>query len=103
MKGGTFMPTYITLVRFTEKGITNIKQSPARIEGAKQAFRSAGAELKQWFLVMGQYDVVTIVEAPNDETMARLSLSIGSLGNVRIETLRAFTEDEFRKMIATMP
>ena len=97
------MPAYITLIRFTEKGITNIKQSPARIDAAKQAFRAAGADLKQWFLVMGQYDVVTIVEAPNDETMAKLSLSIGSLGNIRIETLRAFTEDEFKKMIAALP
>ncbi len=97
------MPTYITLIRFTEKGITNIKQSPARIEAAKQAFRAAGAEIKQWFLVLGQYDVVIVAEAPNDETMAKLSLSIGSLGNVRMETLRAFSEDEFRKMIAAMP
>jgi len=97
------MATYITLVRFTEKGITNIKQSPARIEAAKQAFRAAGAELKQWYLALGRNDVVTIAEAPNDETMAKLSLSIGSLGNVRIETLRVFSEDEFRKMIAAMP
>ena len=97
------MATYITLVRFTEKGITNIKQSPARIEAAKQAFRAAGAELKQWYLALGRYDVVTIAEAPNDETMAKLSLSIGSLGNVRIETLRVFSEEEFRKMIAAMP
>jgi uncharacterized protein with GYD domain len=97
------MPTYITLIRFTEKGITNIKQSPARIEAARQAFRAVGAEIKQWFLVLGQYDVVIVAEAPNDETMAKLSLSIGSLGNVRMETLRAFSEDEFRKMIAAMP
>jgi len=62
-----------------------------------------GAELKAWYLVMGRYDIVTLWEAPSDETMARLMLSLGSLGNVTTETLRAITEDEFRKIVATLP
>jgi uncharacterized protein with GYD domain len=97
------MPTYITLVRYTQKGIENIKDSPARLDAAKKAFRAMGAELKQWYLVMGQYDAVVVSEAPDDETVAKLALAIGSLGSVRTETLRAFTEDEYRKIIAALP
>jgi len=62
-----------------------------------------GAEIKEFYLVMGQYDIVLIVEAPDDRTMAKATLAVGSLGNVRTETLRAFTEDEYRKVIADLP
>ena len=97
------MASYIVLVRFTQQGIKNIKESPARIDAAKKAFRAMGAEMKQWYLVTGQYDAVVIAEAPNDETMAKIALGVGSLGNVQTETLRAFAEDEFRAMIAKLP
>lgn len=97
------MSTYIMLFRFTQKGIEHIKESPARIEAMKQTFRSVGAEVKEFYLVLGQYDTVVIAEAPNDETIAKLSLAIGSLGNVSVETLRAFTGDEYRNIIATLP
>jgi uncharacterized protein with GYD domain len=62
-----------------------------------------GAEIKQTFLVMGQYDLVIVFEAPDDETVAKLMLATGSLGNVSTQTMRAFTEDEFRKIIAGLP
>jgi len=62
-----------------------------------------GAEVKEFYSVMGKYDTVLVVEAPDDETIAKLTLAIGSLGNVRTETLRAFTEDEYRKIIADLP
>jgi len=97
------MPTYITLLRYTQPGMENIKESPKRLDAAKQAFRAMGAELKQWYLVMGQYDAVVIGEAPDDETAMKLALSIGSRGAIRTETLRAFTEDEYRKLIAALP
>lgn len=97
------MATYIMLVRYTQQGIQNIKASPTRLDAAKKAFRAAGAELKEFYLVMGQYDIVVVAEAPDDETMAKVVLAIGSLGNVRTETLRAFTEDEYRKIIAALP
>ncbi len=97
------MPTYISLLRFTQKGIETIKEGPARLDRAKQLFRAAGAEVKAFYLVTGQYDAVVISEAPNDETVARLALGTGALGNVRTETLRAFTEDEYRKIIAALP
>ncbi len=62
-----------------------------------------GAQLKAWYLVLGQYDFVTVWEAPNDEPIAKLNLAIGSSGNVTTETLRAFTEDEFRNIVAALP
>jgi len=97
------MATFIILVRFTPQGIGSIKESPKRLEAAKQAFRAMGAELKQWYLVSGQYDAIVIGEAPDDETAMKLALLIGSQGNVRTETLRAFTEDEYRKIISSLP
>jgi uncharacterized protein with GYD domain len=97
------MATYIILLHYTQQGVQNIKESPARLDAAKKAFRAMGAELKQWYLVMGQYDAVVVAEAPDDETAAKLALAIGSLGSIRTETLRAFTEDEYRKLIAALP
>jgi uncharacterized protein with GYD domain len=97
------MATYISLLNYTQKGAENIKESPARLDAAKKAFQSMGAELKQWYLVMGQYDAVVVSEAPNDETVAKLLLMIGGQGNIRTQTFRAFNEDEYRKIIAALP
>ena len=96
------MATYVSLVRYTEQGIRNIKESPNRLDAAKKLFQAAGGELKQFYLAMGKYDIVFIAEAPDDETAARIALSLGSLGNVRTETLRVFTEPEFRKIIGSL-
>jgi uncharacterized protein with GYD domain len=62
-----------------------------------------GAELKEFYLVSGRYDMVVIAEAPNYETVSKLALTIGSQGSVRTETLCAFTEDEYRKIISELP
>jgi len=97
------MATYISLLRYTQKGAENIKDSPARLDAAKKVFQSMGAELKQWYLVMGQYDAVVISEGPSDDTVAKLLLAIGAQGNIRTETFRAFTEEEYRKIIAALP
>jgi len=97
------MATYISLIKYTQQGIQNIKDSPARLDAAKKAFQGMGAEVKQFYLIMGQYDLVIIFEAPDDETAAKLVLATGSLGNVSTQTMRAFTEDEFRKIVAGLP
>jgi len=97
------MPTYITLIDWTEEGIEDIKESPGRLDAAKKAFQAAGAELKEFYLLMGQYDMLVVAEAPDDETVARLALSVGSGGAVRTETMRAFTEDEYQQIIAALP
>ena len=97
------MPTYISLVKYTQKGAENIKESPQRLEAAKKAFQGMGAELKEFYLVMGQYDIILVTEAPNDETVAKIALTLGSLGNVRTESFRAFKEDEYREIVSSLP
>jgi len=97
------MPTYISLLRYTHQGITNIKQGPTRLDAAKEAYRQAGGELKAFYLTMGQYDAVVISELPNDIAGAKLALALGSQGNIRTETLRALTEEEFRRTVAELP
>ncbi len=96
------MATYVSLLKFTDQGIRNIKESPARLDAAKQAFQAAGGELKQFYLALGNHDAVVVADAPDDETAARLLLAIGSIGAVRTETLRVFTESEYRKIIAAL-
>jgi len=97
------MSTHIVLIKWTQEGIKNVKESPNRLDMAKKAFLAAGAELKEFYLVMGQYDMVIVTEGPDDETAAKLALAIGSQGAISTETLRAFTEDEYRKIIAELP
>ncbi len=97
------MPTYITLLRYTQKGVENIRESPKRLDAAKRAFRLLGAEIKTFYLVTGQYDAVIISEAPDEETIVQAAVATASIGNVRTESFRAFTEDEYRKIIATLP
>lgn len=97
------MATYITLVNYTQKGLEKIKESPNRLDAAKKAFQAMGSEIKDFFLVMGRYDIVLISEAPNDETVAKVALTLGGAGAVRTETFRAFTEKEYRDIIASLP
>ena len=97
------MATYITLLRFTQKGLENIKESPSRLDAARKAFRAAGAELKTFYLATGQYDAVAISEAPNDEAIVKAAITTVSKGSIRTETFRVFTEDEYRKIIASLP
>lgn len=96
------MPDYLMLCRFTEKGVANIKESPNRVKSTKKMIESAGGKFKTFYAVLGHYDTVCIFEAPDDETVARVSLQISSLGNVHIQTLRAFTEDQYVAMINKM-
>src|SRR6266446_3256097 len=74
MKGASPMPIYITLIRFTQKGMEAIKEGPARLDAAKQAFQALGAKIKDFYLVTGKYDAVVVAEAPDDETIVKLSL-----------------------------
>ena len=94
------MPTYILLVRWTTQGLQKIKDSPSRLDAGKKAFEAAGIKLRAFYMVMGQYDQVTIAEAPDDATMAKALLGLASQGNLQTETLRAFTEDEYKKIIS---
>ena len=97
------MPPYLTLFRYTPEGIAHIKDSSARVAAAKHTFLNLVAEVRAFYLVMGQYDTIFISEAPDDETMAQVTLAVAAQGNVTTETLRAFTEEEFRTIVAALP
>jgi uncharacterized protein with GYD domain len=103
MKGDIIMAKYISLVKYTTKGIENIKESPNRLDAFKSLCESMGATLDGFYLTMGQYDIVTIVDAPNPETVAKLLLTTTSGGAISSETLPAFTEAEYRKVISELP
>ncbi len=97
------MPTYIGLYNYTEQGIRNVKDSPARLDAAKQLVAGLGGEMKAFYLTMGVYDIVTVIEAPDDETAAKATLALTSGGNVKGNTLKAFPEADFRNIIAGLP
>jgi len=97
------MPTYISMLRYTQQGISSVKNAPARIDAAKEAYKKAGGELKAIYLTLGQYDLVAIADMPNDEAVARMALGMGVQGNIRTETMRAFTEAEFKKIAGSLP
>ena len=96
------MATYVMLAHFTEQGIKNVKDSPKRAEAFKQAARRHGATVKELFWTLGAYDIVTVVDAPDDVTMTALGLSVGALGNVRTQTLRAFSEADMATILGKM-
>jgi uncharacterized protein with GYD domain len=93
------MPHYIILFNFTEQGIRNVKDTINRAEAFKSAIEKAGGKFISEYYTLGKYDIVTIVEASNDETILPVILATGSLGNVRSETLKAFSMDEAAKII----
>lgn len=97
------MATYISLIEYTNDGIKNIDESPARLDKAKELAAAHNCEIKSFYLTFGQYDAVSVFEAPDDETAAKISLTIGRGGAVSTETLKAFPEDEYREIIADLP
>lgn len=97
------MPTYITLYEFTVEGVQAIDEMEERLEEAIELGESMGAELQGWYLTMGQYDMVTVAEYPDDETAAQHLLTLAQAGTVSTETLKAFTEEEAMELIAGMP
>ena len=97
------MATYITLYRYTRQGIQNVKGSPQRVEEARKAMEKAGGKLKAVYLTMGQYDIVAVSEWSDEETAAAFLLGQGAQGNVTSESLRAFGEDEFKRIVAKLP
>jgi len=96
------MPTYVTLLKWTQQGAGKVKESPKRLDAGRKAFHKLGVEIKDTYLTMGRYDLVCVIEGPDDETVARALLSLGSQGNIQSETLKAFTEDEYRKIMRSL-
>jgi len=103
LKGGATMAKYISLIKYTGKGIENIKESPKRLDAFKQLCESMGGKVEGFYLTMGRYDLVLIVDAPSPETAAKVILTTTSGGAVSTETLQAFSEKEYRKIISELP
>ena len=96
------MTTYIMLANWTDSGARQVKDSPRRLEQARQALKEMGGEFRAFFMTMGEYDLVAIYEAPDDAVSARLSLMLGMLGNVRTKTLKAFPEGAYREIVGSL-
>ena len=96
-------PTYISLVKFTDKGVEGAKQTTQRVAAWAAKVRSMGVTIKQMYWTLGEYDQVCIFEAPDDETAASMLLAADMLGNIRTRTMRAFTASEMEKSLAKVP
>ena len=97
------MAKYISLVKYTAKGVENVKESPNRLDAFKQLCESTGVKVEGFYLTMGRYDIILIVDAQNPETVAKIILATASRGAVSTETLPAFAEEEYRKIISELP
>ena len=96
------MATYIVLGHFTEKGIHAVKDTTKRAEALRSLGKKVGVTVKELYWTLGEYDVATIVEAPDEASMTAFGLSIGAAGNVRTQTLRAFSAEEMGKILGKM-
>jgi uncharacterized protein with GYD domain len=93
------MPTHIIQSQWTDQGIRSVKESATRLELGKKKLKEMGGEIKAFYMTTGAYDMLAVVEVPNDEVLAAHLLWLGSQGNVRTQTVRAFTEEEHRKIV----
>jgi uncharacterized protein with GYD domain len=96
------MATFVMLVSFTDQGVRNVKDTTKRADAFKEMAKKAGVTVKDLYWTLGQYDVVAIGEAPDDETATAVALSVSSLGNIRTQTLRAFSRDEMSAILGKM-
>jgi uncharacterized protein with GYD domain len=96
------MPTYIIQSQWTDQGIRNVKESAKRLDLGKQRLKEMRGEIKAFYLTTGDYDMLAVVDVPDDATLAAHLLWLGSQGNLRTQTVRAFTEDEFRNIVGTL-
>ena len=96
------MVAYVVLANFTDQGIRSAKESPKRAEAFKAMAKTFGVTVKELVWTQGRYDIVTIVDAPDEASFMSLTMSLGALGNVRTESLRAFSADEMTKVVGNM-
>ncbi|MBL0353369.1 MAG: GYD domain-containing protein [Candidatus Dechloromonas phosphoritropha] len=96
------MGTYIALMNFTDQGIRNVKDSTKRAEAVMEAAKKFGVSMPQIYWTLGQFDLVAVIEAQNDESATAFALTIGAAGNVRGQTLRAFSKDEMNGIFGKM-
>ena len=97
------MAKYVVLVTLTEQALRDMKSAPDRTKGAQALARSVGGEMIETYFTLGQYDIVGIMDFPNDAAAVKYALSIGALGNARTATMRAFTSAEFGEILGSLP
>ena len=97
------MATYLIQSQWTDQGIRSVKESAKRLDLGKKKLKEMGGEMKAFYFTTGTYDMVAIVDVPNDETLAAHLLWLATQGNLRTHTVRAFTEEEYRKIVAGLP
>jgi len=93
------MPSYIAMLKWTPQGLQNLKQSPTRLDAARKGFEAAGVKMKDFYMVTGKHDMIAILDAPDDASLAKAILAATSQGSLTSETCRAFTEAEYRDII----
>ena len=96
------MPTFIIMMNWTEQGIHNVKDAPKRAAAAKEMAKKLGVEIKETYVTTGQSDLLAIVESPSGDNVAKFCMAIGSQGNVRTSTARAWPETEYHKLISEL-
>ena len=97
------MATYVSLVNFTDEGARHIRHTAERAKGLVNAAANLGIKIKDIYWTMGAFDAVFTADAPDDETMTAFAMSMASLGNIRTQTLRAFSVSEMSKIAAMLP
>jgi len=97
------MPTYIGLVKLTEQGMRNVKQTTQRAKTFREMAELAGLKVRELLWTMGRYDLVLVVDAPDDKTMSRVALRLGMLGNAKTETLKAFSAQDMDEILKGLP
>ena len=94
--------TYILLINWTDQGVRNVRDSPKRLDNARKMLGEMGGAFKAIYLTMGEYDLVAVIEAPDDAVAARFALLTGAAGNIRTRTLKAFPEAAYREIVASL-
>jgi len=97
------MPTFIMQLSFTEQGVRAVKDAPKRAEAARSLAKKLGVDIKQTYMTSGDSDFMVIVETPNGDNVAKFALATAALGNVRTKTMRAWSEQEYAKLISELP
>lgn len=97
------MPTFICSLSWTDQGIRAIKDAPKRAQASRELAKKVGVEIKEVYLTSGDDDLILIIDTPNGDNVAKFALALGSQGNVRTRTARAWPQSEFNKLISELP
>ena len=97
------MPTFILSLNWTDQGIRAVKDAPKRAQAAQELAKKVGVEIKEVYLTSGDRDLLIIVDAPSGDNVTKFALALGSQGNVRTSTARAWSRSEFQKLISELP